>query len=122
MSKLNYLHKVINQSLKDGEVSTYEEVILDGPKGITIKMYSKDKKGVKTTKTLKNKEILLEPVTNLELSVRSRKCLTMLKVETVSDLLQKTEEELLKCKNFGNTSLLEIKKKISELGLSLKQP
>jgi len=41
MSKLNYLHKVMNQTLKDGVVSTYEEIILDGPKGITIKYFNK---------------------------------------------------------------------------------
>jgi hypothetical protein len=41
MSKLTYLHKVMNQSLKDGEVTTYEEEIIDGPKGITVKLYSK---------------------------------------------------------------------------------
>ena len=41
MSKLNYLHKVMNQTLKDGVVSTYEEIILDGPKGVTIKYFNK---------------------------------------------------------------------------------
>lgn len=42
MSKLNYLHKELKQSLKDGVVTTYEEVIIDGPKGVTIKYFSKD--------------------------------------------------------------------------------
>lgn len=41
MSKLTYLHKVLHQSLKDGVMSTYEEIILDGPKGITVKYFSK---------------------------------------------------------------------------------
>ena len=45
-SKLNYLHKVMNQFIKNDEVTTYEEVIIEGPKGITIKMYSKDKNGI----------------------------------------------------------------------------
>jgi len=41
MSKLTYLHKKMEQSIKNGEVTTYEEVILDGPKGVTVKLYSK---------------------------------------------------------------------------------
>jgi hypothetical protein len=44
MPDLTYLHKVFNQSLKDGVVTTYEEQIIDGPKGVTIKFYSKDGK------------------------------------------------------------------------------
>jgi len=44
-SNLTYLHKVLNESLKSGEKSTYEEVIIDGPKGVTIKMFSKSKDG-----------------------------------------------------------------------------
>ena len=43
-STLSYLHKVFNQSLKDGVVTTYEEIIIDGPKGITLKFYNKDNK------------------------------------------------------------------------------
>jgi hypothetical protein len=41
MSKLNYLHKVLNQTLKNGVSQTHEEVIIDGSKGITIKLYTK---------------------------------------------------------------------------------
>ena len=46
MSNLKYLHKVLNQSLKDGVAETYEETIIDGPKGVTVKMYKKDASGV----------------------------------------------------------------------------
>jgi len=46
MSNLKYLHKVLNQSLKDGVSTTYEETIVDGPRGITIKMFKKDNMGV----------------------------------------------------------------------------
>jgi hypothetical protein len=46
MSNLKYLHKVLNQSLKDGVSETYEETIIDGPKGVTVKMYKKDASGV----------------------------------------------------------------------------
>ena len=46
MSNLKFLHKVLTQSLKDGVSETYEESIIDGPRGITIKMFKKDSSGV----------------------------------------------------------------------------
>jgi DNA-directed RNA polymerase subunit alpha len=61
-----------------------------------------------------------QPVAALELSVRSRKCLQMLGIETVGDLTMRSETELLESRNFGQTSLLEIKKCLGDLGLSLR--
>jgi hypothetical protein len=46
MSNLTYLHKVLNQSLKDGVAETYEESIIDGPRGVSIKLYKKDANGI----------------------------------------------------------------------------
>jgi DNA-directed RNA polymerase subunit alpha len=59
-------------------------------------------------------------VDDLQLSVRSRKCLQKLEIRTLGDLVRKTDAELLGCKNFGVTSLNEIKKAIAGLGLSLR--
>lgn len=59
-------------------------------------------------------------VAELELSVRSRKCLQRLGVSTIGELTQKSEPELLSAKNFGQTSLLEIKRRLTEMGLSLR--
>lgn len=60
------------------------------------------------------------PVTELDLSVRSRRIVDLLKVRTIGDLSAKTEAELLACPNFGQTSLNEIKTRLDELGLSLR--
>jgi DNA-directed RNA polymerase subunit alpha len=60
------------------------------------------------------------PVSELDLSVRSRRIVDLLKVRTIGDLSSKTEAELLACPNFGQTSLNEIKTKLDELGLSLR--
>ncbi len=60
------------------------------------------------------------PVTELDLSVRSRRIVDLLKIRTIGDLAQKTEAELLACPNFGQTSLNEIKTKLDELGMSLR--
>jgi DNA-directed RNA polymerase subunit alpha len=58
-------------------------------------------------------------VADLELSARSRKALDRLGVETLGDLAKLTEEKLLACKNFGETSLNEIKQVLRRHGLSL---
>ena len=60
-------------------------------------------------------------LTEIEFSGRSRKCLQRLGLVTLTDLISKTETELLSTKNFGQTSLTEIKTKLVELGLSLRK-
>ncbi|MBI4603896.1 MAG: tetratricopeptide repeat protein [Planctomycetes bacterium] len=65
-------------------------------------------------------EVLDKPIEELELSVRSRRCMERLEVRTVRDLINKTEVELMSAKNFGMTSLNEIKKTLADLGLCLR--
>ena len=64
-------------------------------------------------------ENLYRSVSELELSVRSINCLQNAKIETIGDLVQKTEQEMLKTKNFGRKSLNEIKVILTEMGLAL---
>lgn len=63
--------------------------------------------------------ILGKPVGELELSVRARRCLQRLNITTLGDLIQRSETELLSTRNFGLTSLNEIKGRLSEHGLTL---
>ncbi|MBN2562380.1 MAG: tetratricopeptide repeat protein [Phycisphaerae bacterium] len=65
-------------------------------------------------------ELLARPVSCLELSVRARRCLQGLNIGTLGDLVARTEAELLASRNFGQTSLNEIKGCLVELGLSLR--
>ena len=58
-------------------------------------------------------------VNEMELSVRSSNCLLAAKIETVRDLVSKTENQMLRYRNFGKKSLDEIKKLLSDLDLSL---
>ena len=58
-------------------------------------------------------------VTDLNLSVRASNCLESAKVNTVADLVTRTESELLKVRSFGRTSLREVKRKLTEMNLSL---
>lgn len=66
-------------------------------------------------------QILNIPVTDFELSVRSRNCLQKMGVETLGDLTRTSEQELLTSKNFGETSLVEIREMLNAKGLDLGQ-
>ncbi|MBL6719928.1 MAG: tetratricopeptide repeat protein [Planctomycetes bacterium] len=64
-------------------------------------------------------QILRTPITDFELSVRARNCLAKMDIVTLGDLVKKTENELLTYKNFGETSLQEIKEILTSKGLRL---
>ncbi len=64
-------------------------------------------------------ELLNRRIDELELSVRSYNCLKNANIHTVGDLVQKTEQELLRTKNFGRKSLNEIKEILAGMGLEL---
>jgi DNA-directed RNA polymerase subunit alpha len=61
---------------------------------------------------------LSKSVNELELSVRAANCLKNANIHSIGDLIQKTEAEMLKTKNFGRKSLNEIKEMLAEMGLS----
>jgi DNA-directed RNA polymerase subunit alpha len=67
----------------------------------------------------KQNEILNRSVEELELSVRSYNCLKNANIQTIAELVQKTEAEMLRTKNFGRKSLNEIKEILANMGLSL---
>jgi DNA-directed RNA polymerase subunit alpha len=58
-------------------------------------------------------------VQELDLSVRANNCLESAKIQTVRDLVQKNDTDLLKVRSFGKTSLREVKRKLADMGLSL---
>ncbi len=66
-------------------------------------------------------EVAAKNVADLDLSVRSRKALQRLNINTIAELISKTEDELLGCKNFGQTSLQEIKRVLETFNLSLRK-
>lgn len=59
------------------------------------------------------------PTSELDLSVRASNCLESAKLQTVAELVVRTEPDLLKVRSFGKTSLREVKRKLSDMGLSL---
>ncbi len=64
-------------------------------------------------------DVLAKTIDHLELSVRSNNCLRAAGIERIYELVQKTEDDLLKTKNFGRKSLAEIKETLSNLSLGL---
>ena len=65
------------------------------------------------------KEILQRPISTLDLSVRAANCMTEQQIETIGELAGRSKDAMLQVKNFGKTSLHEIEKKLTELGLGL---
>ncbi|MSR77012.1 MAG: DNA-directed RNA polymerase subunit alpha [Candidatus Omnitrophica bacterium] len=65
------------------------------------------------------KDMISKPISELELSVRSANCLEAANIKTIGDLVQKTEAQMLKYKNFGKKSLSEIEAILTPMGISL---
>jgi len=67
-----------------------------------------------------DRTLLDKPIAEMDLSVRSSNCLEAEKIFTVGDLMRRTEADLMSVRNFGKTSLEEIRAKLVEMGLELK--
>ena len=109
-----------------GETSLAEIKAILEPKGLYLGMALEEKEIV-SGETMdeigvpsQDEGLGHKPVDDLQLSVRSRKCLQKLNIRMISELTSRTDAELLGCKNFGVTSLNEVKKALTDLGLSLR--
>ena len=109
-----------------GETSLREIKSILDPKGLHLGMAIEEEHIVPaetediTVVPDDEKGLRSKSVDDLQLSVRARKCLVKLNVHTIGELTAKTDAELLGCKNFGVTSLNEVKKALADLGLSLR--
>ena len=81
-----------------------ERIVMDEPEDVDVEI-------------VKVRKMLEKPVDELELSVRSSNCLRAAEIKTIGDLVQKSEPEMLKYRNFGRKSLKEIQDILSEMGL-----
>lgn len=110
-----------------GETSLNEIKALLASKGLRLGQALEDGKGGLLRRTTPEAadsvppDVANKPVSELELSVRSRKALQRLNINTLGELAMRTEDELLGCKNFGATSLNEIKQQLASFGLSLRK-
>jgi DNA-directed RNA polymerase subunit alpha len=110
-------------------VSCFEKVLSLNPVHARARLFLKDAKSgldmcideEKAKKEDKETEVLNIPISDFELSVRSKNCLERMNINTLADLTRITEADLLSYKNFGETSLNEIKHVLSQKGLRLGQ-
>jgi DNA-directed RNA polymerase subunit alpha len=110
-------------------IKCFEAVLRHYPTHPRAKLYHQD--AIACTQMFYDKEqekkadrhsqVLKIPVSDFELSVRSRNCLQKMNIDSLGDLIMKTEQELLSYKNFGETSLHEIKEMLQQKGLRLGQ-
>lgn len=106
-----------------------ERVLIEHPNHARARMFAKDIESSMSMQYDENQErtrakrsaIMDTPVSDFELSVRSRNCLKKMNINTLGDLLRVSEAELLAYKNFGETSLNEIKAMLKQKGLRLGQ-
>lgn len=93
--------------------------ILNNQVAVLVELKDEQKKEPEKTEVFSIDPILLRPIDDLELTVRSTNCLKAENIYQIGDLVQKTEIELLKTPNLGKKSLTEIKDVLASKGLSL---
>ncbi|MDG2382921.1 MAG: DNA-directed RNA polymerase subunit alpha C-terminal domain-containing protein [Pirellulaceae bacterium] len=108
-----------------GETSLIEIREMLRSKGLDLGQFAHEKAEPEPTIDYQNmspdEQALLErPISELNLSVRARKCMVRLGISTVGELLRRTGDDLLECKNFGVTSLTEVREKLTQHALKLR--
>lgn len=108
-----------------GETSLVEIRDMMANKGLSIGQFAHEKEEtqepVDHSDLSPDKLALLDrPMSDLNLSVRARKCMTRLGLTTIGELVRKSQDDLLECKNFGVTSLTEVREKLEQVGLKLR--
>ncbi len=113
----------------DAAIACLRRVLATDPNHLRARLFLRDAEASKTMyydedqarRIAKRNAVLDIPVTDFELSVRARNCLKKMNIRTLGDLVKITESELLGYKNFGETSLKEIKDMLAAKGLRLGQ-
>ena len=108
-----------------GETSLVEIKEMMATRGLSLGQFSTDKRPLEPTfepETMSADEQVMfsKPIADLNLSVRARKCMIRLGIGTIGELVRRTGDELLECKNFGVTSLNEVREKLTAYGIKLR--
>jgi len=114
-----------------GETSLNEIKVIMTSKGLRLGQAVEDKASKKAAAILPgsgpafpsgaDQALMSKSIDDLQLSVRSKKCLQKLNVMTIGDVMNYSESQLMSVKNFGSVSLMEVKDKLSSMGLSLRE-
>jgi DNA-directed RNA polymerase subunit alpha len=107
-----------------GETSLVEIKEMLASKGLKLGQLAAEKHALETFEpemlSADEQALLARPISDLSLSVRARKCMIRLGITVIGELVRHTGDELLECKNFGVTSLNEVREKLASLGLKLR--
>ena len=107
-----------------GETSLVEIKEMLASKGLRLGQLATERAAVEAFEpemlSADEQALLAKPVSDLNLSVRARKCMIRLGINTIADLIRRTGDDLLECKNFGVTSLNEVREKLTVLNLKLR--
>ncbi len=129
-----YVHAMLNLGIlyEDADrfedaITCYRMVLQSNPDHERAQLYLTDAKASlemyydrdKEKENVRRQQLLQIPISDFELSVRSRNCLSKMNIHTLGDLIQKSEAELLSYKNFGETSLAEIKRILAQKNFRL---
>jgi DNA-directed RNA polymerase subunit alpha len=110
-------------SVKPEDAIAYAARILQDQMAIFINFVDEPQSGAEDEgPSLPLNENLFRSIDELEFSVRSQNCLQNADIKYIGELVQKTEQDMLKTKNFGQKSLNEIKEVLREMGLELGMP
>lgn len=107
-----------------GETSLVEIKEMLATKGLRLGQYAQERATSEIFEpevlSADEQALLTRPIAELNLSVRARKCMIRLAINTLGDLVRRTGDDLLECKNFGVTSLNEVREKLTVLGMKLR--
>lgn len=107
-----------------GETSLVEIKEMLTSKGLRLGQFAEERHAAEifepASLSADEQAMLSRPISELNLSVRARKCMIRLGITTLGELLRRTGDDLLECKNFGVTSLNEVREKLGLLGLKLR--
>jgi DNA-directed RNA polymerase subunit alpha len=108
-----------------GETSLVEIRDMLNSKGLELGQFAHERGEVEpaydvATMSPDEQALLDRPISDLNLSVRARKCMVRLGLTTIDELVRRTGDDLLESKNFGVTSLNEVRDKLTQMGLKLR--
>jgi DNA-directed RNA polymerase subunit alpha len=108
-----------------GETSLVEIKEMLASKGLELGQFADEARTIEpvfedSSMSADEMAMLERPIADLNLSVRARKCMVRLGIATIAELVRRTGDDLLECKNFGVTSLNEVREKLTAQGLRLR--
>jgi len=106
------------EAVKEASRILIQHLMIITDENISMDTKREEKESVVDEETLQLRKVLNTPLEDLELSVRAFNCLKAAKINSLSELVQYTQEELMKFRNFGQKSLSEIDQVLHERGLS----